>query len=383
MGGRRAPEPASGRPIPLNAPVAASALTVLDPGVDPHRTRTEVTALVADLLGAPPALELTSSCTHAMEAAAVVLGLGPGDEVVVPAFTFPSTANAFLLCGASVRFADVDPSTGSIDPDEVARTVTERTRAVVVTHYGGVAPDMARLGEMADTGGWDLVEDAAHGVFASWDGMALGRFGAFGALSFHRTKNLSAVDGGALVVNRPELVERSLVAIDKGTNRVAFERGAVASYEWTGLGSAWRMPDPSIAVLAQDLARRDEIQRIRHHVWDRYHRELAEWAAATGAQQPRVPARCVHPAHIYWLVLPEGLPRDAFVEHCARHGVQVARHYGSLPDSTYGRSIRHPEDRCPHAATLGERLVRLPLHHLLDDDDVDRVIAAVTTVTRK
>jgi dTDP-4-amino-4,6-dideoxygalactose transaminase len=354
---------------------------VLDPDVDPHRTRTEVTASVADLLGGPPALELTSSCTHAMEAAAVVLGLGPGDEVVVPAFTFPSTANAFLLCGASVRFADVDPATGSIDPDDVARTVTERTRVVVVTHYGGVAPDMTRLGVMADAGGWQLVEDAAHGIFASRDGVPLGRFGAFGALSFHRTKNLSAVDGGALVVNRPELVERSLVAIDKGTNRVAFERGAVASYEWTGLGSAWRMPDPSVAVLAQDLARRDEIQRIRHHVWDRYHRELAEWAGATGTRQPSVPEQCVHPAHIYWLVLPEGLPRADFVEHCARQGVQVARHYGSLPDSTYGRSIGHPEDRCPHAATLGERLVRLPLHHLLDDDDVDRVIDVVTTVT--
>lgn len=349
--------------------------------MDPHVTRTEVTTQLAELLDGPPAFELTSSCTHAMEAAAVVLGLGPGDEVVVPAFTFPSTANAFLLCGASVRFADVDPTTGSIDPDEVARTVTGRTKAVVCTHYGGVAPDMARLQQLSDDGGWQLVEDAAHGIFGSWHGVPLGRFGAFGALSFHRTKNLSAVDGGALVVNRPELVERSLVAIDKGTNRVAFERGAVASYEWTGLGSAWRMPDPSVAVLAQDLARRDEIQRVRHHVWDRYHRELASWAASTGTRQPTVPPGCVHPAHIYWLVLPEALPRDDFVEHCARQGVQVARHYGSLPDSTYGRSIRHAEDRCPHAAALGARLVRLPLHHLLDDDDVDRVITAVTAAT--
>lgn len=365
------------RLITLNAsatiPIAAP-----EPDVEPHQLRTDVTAIVRRLVGDPPGLELTSSCTHAMEAAALVLGLGPGDEVVVPAFTFPSTANAFLLGGASVRFADVDLRTGNLEPDELERVVTERTKVVVCTHYGGIAPDMGRLLELQARGRWQLVEDAAHGIFATYDGVPLGRFGAFGALSFHRTKNLSAIDGGALVVNRPELVERALVAIDKGTNRVAFERGSVASYEWTGLGSAWRMPDPSVAVLAHDLARRDEIQRIRHHVWDRYRAELAAWAEQVDAQLPFVPERCAHPAHVFWMVLPESMPRDTFVAHCARHGVQVARHYGSLPDSTYGRSVRDPDDRCPNAAVLGERLVRLPLHHQLDDVDVDRVIAAVT-----
>lgn len=364
------------RLVTLNATTPAMQPTT-DDAPEPHHLRNETTSIVRHLVGEPPGLELTSSCTHAMEAAALLLGLGPGDEVVVPAFTFPSTANAFLLTGASVRFADVDVRTGNVGPDEIERVLSERTRAVVVTHYGGVAPDMHRLLELQRGSAWELVEDAAHGIFATYDATPLGRFGAFGALSFHRTKNLSAVDGGALVINRPELVEPALVAIDKGTNRVAFERGSVASYEWTGLGSAWRMSDPSVAMLAHDLSRRDEIQRVRHHVWNRYRTELSDWASEVGARLPVVPQRCAHPAHLFWLVLSESLPRDRFVAHCAELGVQVARHYGSLPDSSFGRTVRHPDDRCPNAAILGDQLVRLPLHHQLDDSDVDRVVAAV------
>lgn len=342
--------------------------------------RVATTGEVADLLSNPPGLELTSSCTHAMEAAAAILGIGPGDEVIVPAFTFPSTANAFLLGGATVRFADVDLSTGNIDPKEVERTSGPRTRAVVCTHYGGVACDMDALEELRLEGTWHLVEDAAHGIFGSYRGTALGRFGTFGALSFHRTKNLSAVDGGAIVVNRGDMVEAARVAVDKGTNRAAYDQGRVTSYEWSGLGSAWRMSDPMVELLAAELEQREQIQKVRQHVWSRYRSELAEWAARVGASLAAIPEGCEHPAHLFHVVLPEHITRTKFVAHCADQGVQVVRHYGSLPDSRYGRSIRHPEDACPRAALLGKRLVRLPLHHQLSDDDVDRVIEAVTSV---
>jgi dTDP-4-amino-4,6-dideoxygalactose transaminase len=346
---------------------------------DPPRPHPSV--VLAGLLDTPPAVELTSSCTHALEAAALVLGIGPSDEVIVPAFTFPSTANAFLLRGATIRFADVDPHTGNIDPADVARLINPATRAVVCTHYAGVPCDMAALGALCDRHGLDLVEDAAHGLFGSWNGRPLGTFGRLGALSFHRTKNISAIEGGALIVNDPDLVPAVHVAIDKGTNRAEFEAMRVRSYEWAGPGSAWRMPDPSVSILADELGRRHQIQAVRHRVWARYRSELEPWAEQTGARLPFLPDACEHPAHLFWIVLPADRDRERFVERCAELGVQVARHYGSLPASRFGARIRHPDDRCPVAAELGERLVRLPIHQDMSERDVDRVVSAVLRAT--
>lgn len=345
-----------------------------------RRLRRSTTALVSELLDGPPAVALTSSCTHALEAASSILGIGAGDEVVVPAFAFPSTANAFLLQGARIRFADVDPLTGNVDVRSVERLVGPATRAVVCVHYGGVACDVDALLSLAAGGGFDLVEDAAHGLFASFRGTPLGRFGRVGSLSFHRTKNISAVDGGALVVNDPALAQRAEIALDKGTNRAEFDSGLVGSYEWSGPGSSWRLSDPLVAVLAEQLSRRASIQSRRHDVWDRYHRELADWAERVGAVLPQVPDDVAHPAHIFWILLPDSIPRGEFAAHCDRLGIQVARHYGSLPDSAFGRTIAEPGDDCPGARILSERLVRLPLHHELSDDDVDRIVEAVRCV---
>lgn len=344
----------------------------------PERRR-RVTEQIATWLGAPPALELTSSCTHALEAAAAVLCIGPGDEVIVPAFTFPSTANPFVLRGAAVRFGDVDPRTANLDPASVEQRATDRTRAVVVTHYGGVGSGLDRLVELCDERGWWLVEDAAHGLFASVDGIPLGRFGTFGALSFHHTKNLSAGDGGALVVNRPEHVPAARVALDKGTNRVDFEAGHVRSYEWTGPGSAWRMPAAQVAALRSQLEGAEAIQRRRHLIWQTYAFELSTWAERTGVQLPAVPVGVQHPAHLFWLLLPDTVPRERFVDWCVGRGVQTAQHYGSLASSRFGLELGDGRDDCPIAEAFGRQLVRLPLHHELSDDDVARVLEAVTT----
>ncbi|MCU1497017.1 MAG: TDP-4-keto-6-deoxy-D-glucose transaminase [Acidimicrobiales bacterium] len=330
------------------------------------------------LLDAPPAVVLTSSCSGALEAAAGCLDLQPGDEVVVPAFTFPTTVVPFVVRGASVRFAEVDPRTGNVDAADVLAKIGPRTRAVVVMHYAGVGAALEVIVPALAGGDVSLVEDAACGIFGAIDGVPLGRTGRFGALSFHHTKNVSAVDGGALIVNDPADLDAVNVGVDKGTNRVQFDRGLTAAYEWSGPGSALRLPEVSLHYLAAELERADDMQARRQAAWSRYAAELPGWADGAGVGLPWVPPGRSHPAHIFHLVLPEAAQRPGFVARCAEGGVQVVRHYGSLPASAFGRTIARADDACPAAADLSDRLVRLPMHHELDDADVDRVLEVVT-----
>ena len=367
---------ASQRRIRLHAPAGPRPVTV--GGDDAAEVRSHATERLAELLDHPPGLLLTGSCTAALEASAAALDLQPGDEVVVPAFTYPTTVSPFVARGATVRFADVDPATGDVDPVEVLARVTPRTRAVVVMHYAGVAADVATLTPTLTDRGIDLIEDAAQGLFASLDGVPLGRLGRFGTLSFHHTKNASTVEGGALVVNRPEDVEVAQVLVDKGTNRRSFDAGEVPAYEWCAVGSSWAMPEAATRLLVDELDRAPRDQARRHAVWDRYQRDLAPWAREHGVALPVVPTGRAHPAHLSFIVLPSADARPGFIASLAAAGVDAAWHYGSLPASTFGRTIAHPEDACPRAADLAERLVRLPLHQALSDEDVDRVVAAVS-----
>jgi dTDP-4-amino-4,6-dideoxygalactose transaminase len=339
--------------------------------------REAATEEVARLLGDPPAIVLTTSCTHALEASATVLGIAAGDEVIVPAYTFPSTANGFLLRGATIRFADVDPDTINVTPETVKACMTERTRAVVVVHYAGVAADVAGITGVAAASDASVVEDAAHGVFASDHGVPLGRLGRLGCLSFHRTKNIATGEGGALVVNDPDLVDRAFVAVDKGTNRRQFERGEIPRYDWTGPGSGWRMADPLLPLLRAQLARAERTQARRLEVWREYRTELADWAAAVGARLPVVPDGAVHPAPIFHVLLPDAAASLDFVQHCAAAGIEAVAHYGSLPDTPFGREIGHPDDGCPVARDVAARLVRLPLHPGLTAADVRLVLQTV------
>ncbi len=358
-------------------------LNAVDPAGDGGSTRearAAVTARLSELLDHPPAVLLTGSCTHALEAAALLSGVGPGDEVVVPAFTFPSTATAFLLRGATVRFADIREHDGNVDPESVATRLSDRTEVVVAVHYAGVPADVAALSQLASTVGASLVEDAAHGLHTRVAGRPLGRAGAFACFSFHRTKNVTAGDGGALVVNDPDQVAAAQAAIDKGTDRAAFEAGLVPAYDWTGLGSAWHLPDSALPTLDASLRAAGEVQAVRRRVWDRYRTELSSWADSVGARLPEVPADVEHPAHIFWIRLPDGWDRDAIAAVCRGQEVEVARHFGALPASPYGRTIAHPEDACPVAQRFAEQLLRLPLHHQLTDADVDRVLEVITAL---
>jgi dTDP-4-amino-4,6-dideoxygalactose transaminase len=244
-------------------------------------------------------------------------------------------------------------------------------------HYGGVSVDLAPWVADAEAVGASVIEDAAHGIFASVDGRALGTLGRFGALSFHRTKNLSAHDGGALVVNRADDVDAALVAIDKGTDRARFDAGQVRSYEWQGLGGAWRMGDAEVAYLAAELAEGVDRQARRHRAWSAYAQRLADWAQEREVALPSVPHGVEHPAHQFHLVLPAAAQRPAFVEHLAALGVQAARHYSALTATPFGATLQQPGDACPVAEALAPRLVRIPLHHQLDDEAIERVVTAV------
>lgn len=363
-------------PISLHARVASRSVTLTGNDAE-ERERT--TKRIAALLDDPPALLLTGSCSAALDASATLLGLAPGDEVIAPAYTFPTSVSPFVARGARIRFVDVDPATGNPTPDQIGSVVSDRTRAVVLTHYAGLAADLDAVERLLEPTGAELVEDAAHGLFGAFAGRALGRVGRFGCLSFHRTKNVSALDGGALVVNDEADVAAALVAIDKGTDRVRFDRGEVRSYEWSGLGSAWRMGEASLRYLAAELDEADRMQQRRLEVWASYRAGLGGWAADHGVGLPVETSQQRGPAHLYFLVLPGVDDRDGFVAHCAARGVQAARHFGSLPESAFGQTLVAPDEQFPGAARLHRCLVRIPLHHELDEGDVARVIDAVTS----
>ena len=319
---------------------------------------------------------LTPSCTAALEMCALLLGIGPGDEVIVPSFTFVSTANAFALFGAKVVFADIDPVDFNIDPAHVEQLLTDRTRAVVAVHYGGVAADLERLGSLCADRGIALVEDAAHSMFATHDGRPLGRFGALATFSFHETKNLSCGEGGALVVNDERLWDRARIVREKGTDRSRFLEGLVDKYTWVDLGSSYLMADPLAAVLLAQLEFSSTIQDRRRHATARYSSELEVWAKTNDVVLPS-PAQPLNQsaAHLFALLLPTRSERDRFLAHARSLGVSSVFHYLPLHSSPFGE--RCGAVTCPVTDDVSARLARLPLYSDMTAEDLDLVIDAV------
>lgn len=335
------------------------------------------TALLRELTGAGRAL-LTTSCTHALEMAALLLDLRPGDEVIMPSFTFVSTANAYALRGAVPVFVDCRPDTLNIDERLMEAAVTDRTRAVVVVHYAGVACAMDAIGAVADRYGLAVIEDNAHGLGGFYRDRPLGSFGVMAAQSFHATKNVQCGEGGALLLNDPDLAVRAEIIREKGTDRSRFFRGQVAKYQWVDIGSSYLPSDVLAAMLTAQLEAFDRIQARRHEIWRAYHEGLSEWAAENGVVRPTVPDGCVHPAHLYYLLLPRLRHRQELIAHLAAAGVQAAFHYQPLHNAPAGlRYGRTAPGGCPVTENVADRLVRLPLFAGLDDADVTRVIEAV------
>jgi dTDP-4-amino-4,6-dideoxygalactose transaminase len=335
-----------------------------------------VEARLAALLGAPRVL-LTTSGTHALELALLALGIGPGQEVVCPSFTFVSSANAVLRVGARPVFADIEETTLGLDPAQVERRLSPRTAAILPVHYAGVAPDMEALLGLARARGLRLVEDAAQALGARWRDSALGTLGDAGCLSFHETKNVSCGEGGALVLRDAAIADRAEIAREKGTNRSAFLRGEVDKYTWVAEGSSYVLSDVLAAILEAQLAKMDEIQARRAAIVARYRRELAGWARARGVRlPPELPDRETN-HHIFHLLYPDGSLRDAALARLRARGVLATFHYVPLHSSPFGRSLGADRDPLPVTDRVAARLLRLPLHARLAEDDLARVIAAV------
>ena len=320
---------------------------------------------------------LTTSCTHALEMSALLLRLKPGDEVIVPAFTFVSTASAFMLYGAKPVFVDVRQDTLNIDLDQAEAAITTRTRAICVVHYGGVACEMDRLTKLAKDHNLILIEDNAHGLFAKYRGKYLGTFGALATQSFHETKNITCGEGGALVINDASLAERAEILREKGTDRTKFLRGQVDKYTWVDVGSSWVISDLLAAILFGQLSRADEIYEQRMKIWNRYHNELQSWAAKHDVTLPTVPEGCEHTGHVYHLRFQHGVQRDKFIENLKQLGIYAVFHYQPLHLSTVGRTLGGRDGQFPVTESAGDCLVRLPLFNSLTSDEQTYIIDSI------
>lgn len=331
------------------------------------------------LLGTARVL-LTTSCTHALEMAAILLDIAPGDEVILPTFTFVSTANAFVLRGARPRFVDVRPDTLNLDERLLAMAISPRTRAIVPVHYAGVGCEMDAIQAIAASRGIPIVEDNAHGLFGTYRGRHLGTFGTLATQSFHETKNLSCGEGGALLINETGLIDRAEIIREKGTNRGRFFRGQVDKYTWVDLGSSYLPSELLAAVLLAQLESRQEIQQARRRLWERYARELGGWASERGVGLPFVPDHCGQSWHMFYLVLPSHEARQSLIGHLQARGIAAVFHYVPLHLSAMGRHYGGAPGACPVAEELSERLLRLPFYVDLEPEQ-HRVIEAVLDFT--
>lgn len=336
------------------------------------------TAWIADRHNCEHVL-LTTSCTHALEMAQILAGVGPGDEVICPSFTFPSAATAIVSRGAVPVFVDVRPDTLNVDLAAVEAALTERTKAVCVVHYAGVGAQPDELVALLEPRGIVLIEDNAHGLGASWKDQKLGTFGDFGTQSFHDTKNVTSGEGGALLVRSAEHMARAEILREKGTNRSAFLRGQVDKYTWVDQGSSYLPSDLLAALLMAQLDRFDVIQRERMRVWDAYAVGLTSWAEEIGATLMHVPDEADHPAHMFYLLMPTAREQAGVIAHLAERDVVAAFHYQPLDSSPGGRRFGRTPEACRVSADVSSRLVRLPLHPALSGSDIDQVLAATTS----
>lgn len=326
---------------------------------------------------------LTTSCTHALEMAALLLDIQPGDEVIVPSFTFVSTVNAFVLRGARPVFIDVRPDTLNLDENKLERLITSRTKAILPVHYAGVGCEMDTILEIANRYGVPVVEDNAHGLFARYKGKQLGTFGVLATQSFHETKNFTCGEGGALVINDPRYVERAEIIREKGTNRSRFFRGQVDKYTWVDIGSSYPPSDLLAAFLYAQLEARIEIQAKRQSIWARYYEQLATWAKETGARLPIVPDHCEQPYHMFYVLMPTLERRHALINYLKSHGILSVFHYLPLHLSEMGKQYGGKPGDCPVTEDISERLVRLPFYTSLTETEQAYVIEKIYDFERR
>lgn len=333
-------------------------------------------ALLESLLSVPKVL-LTTSCTHALEMMALLLNIQPGDEVIIPSFTFVSTVNAFVLRGAKPVFIDIRPDTLNLDESQLERLVTPRTKAVVPVHYAGVGCEMDTILEISRRHQFAVVEDNAHGLFGRYKGQYLGTFGALATQSFHETKNITCGEGGALLVNDPSLIEQAEIIREKGTNRSRFFRGQVDKYTWVSVGSSYLPSEILAAFLFAQLENWEQIQESRKRIWEYYNTNLSDWAHKKNIRLPFVPDYCKQAYHMYYMLLPDLQSRQALIAHLKSKGIQGIFHYLPLHISTMGQKYGGKPGDCPVTESASDRLIRLPFFNNLSCSDQDQVIQAI------
>lgn len=314
--------------------------------------------------------------------AALLLDIKPGDEVIVPSFTFVSTVNAFVLRGARPVFIDIRPDTLNLDEAQLERLITPRTRAIVVVHYAGVACEMDPILQLAAEYRTAVVEDNAHGLFGKYKQRFLGTLGCLATQSFHETKNLTCGEGGALLINDSNYIDRAEIIREKGTNRSRFFRGQVDKYTWVDLGSSYLPSEILAAFLYAQIEAREYIQAKRRQIWERYDAGLKEWAENFGVKTPSVPAHCEQPYHMYYLVLPSLEQRQALIRYLDELDINSVSHYQPLHLSEMGRHFGGKAGDCPVTEKVGDCLVRLPFYSGLTEGDQSRVIDSITEFSK-
>ena len=332
--------------------------------------------LLEQELGVPKVL-LTTSCTHALEMSAILLEIQPGDEVIIPDFTFVSTINAFVLRGATPRFIDVRPDTLNLDESKLEAAITSRTKAILPVHYAGVGCEMDSIMEIANRHSVAVVEDNAHGLFGKYKGKFLGTFGSMASQSFHETKNFTSGEGGALLINDGNLVERAEIIREKGTNRSRFFRGQVDKYTWVDIGSSYLPSDMLAAFLFAQLEQREKIQLHRKQVWEIYAAGLKDWAAAHNVGLPHIPDHCEQSYHMFYILLPTLELRQKMISYLRERGIYSVFHYLPLHLSDMGQKFGGREGDCPVTERVSDQLVRLPFHNALTSSEQEIVIESI------
>ena len=329
-----------------------------------------------DRTGSPKVL-LTTSGSSALEMAAILIGLQPGDEVILPSYTFSSTANCVVLTGARCVFVDIRPDTMNIDETKIEAAITDKTRAIIPVHYAGVACEMDTIMDIAARYGLKVIEDAAQGVLSTYKGRALGTIGDFGCFSFHETKNFSMGEGGAILINDPAFFERAEILREKGTNRSKFYRGEIDKYSWVDKGSSYLPSEMLAAYLYCQLEHAEEISVDRMRTWERYREGLSDLAAKGKIEFQCIPGECTHNAHMFYIKTADVDERTALIDHLKAHDISAVFHYVPLHSAVAGRKYGRfsGEDSFTTAESL--RLLRLPLYFRMSGTDVDHVIEQV------
>ena len=326
--------------------------------------------LIEKALGVQKSL-LTTSCTHALEMAAILLKIQPGDEVIVPSFTFISTINAFVLRGAKPVFIDIRPETLNMDENQLEELITEKTKAIIPVHYAGVGCEMDKIMNIANKYDIHVIEDNAHGLFGKYKDRYLGTFGTFATQSFHETKNFSCGEGGALLINDEKYIESAEIIREKGTNRSRFFRGEIDKYSWVDIGSSYLPSDMLAAFLYAQLEKRELIQAKRKKIWENYYKNLENWAHENGIRLPVIPEQCEQSYHMFYLIMPTPEKRTAFIQHLQKRWINAVFHYLPLHLSKMGEKFGGAKGDCPVTEDISDRLVRLPFYNDLNIEELN------------